>query len=515
MGVEACHPLYSKRQKQWQVIRDCIEGEDAIKNKGEVYLPRAKGYSIQRYEAYKLRAEWVNYTRRVLTGLHGMVFRKRPSITYPEGLKNVIENVDRRGTNVFRFASNTFKDALPVTFGGLLVDMPQNNARTKLDAEEQKIYPYMKYYKAENIINWKTKIVNGIEQLSMVVLAELYEDAQDEFSHDIKIQYRVCEIKEGFYQQRLFKPQGSKNKSGIIEYQIEEIPISINGNKLTEIPFYPLFEPEPTTPFMLDLARANVSHYRKSADYENGVHLTTIPTGYVTGQEQPVGEDGEPESIGLGEDAFLFFENENSKVGNLCFAGEGLTHSEKALELSMSNMAILGSRLVVTEKGTSESADSAKIHRAGENASLADLANYVSDAFTKALKTIAEWMDVEGTVLFELNTDYDTLAFDPNALNSIANLSRENKLPLPYIFDILKAGEYTPTDATLEEYCLLLEMEASGYTPLEIMENFRKMKNGEKITVVNKKPKEEKPLENSNDKPPEDITTNKEMKNEE
>lgn len=501
MGVSNCHDLYNKRKRQWEVIRDCIEGEDAIKGKGEVYLPRAKGYDKKRYEAFKLRAEWVNFTRRVLTGLHGLVFRKRPTFTYPKELQFIVDNCDRKGTSLYRFASDTFKDSLPVTHGGLLVDMPKSNALTVLEAEQQKIFPYIKYYSAETIINWKTDIIDGVEQLSLLVLQEEYEaeNQADEFAHDKKIQYRVLDISNGVYRQRLFRPMDKQN-----EYDIQEIPINIQGEAQTTIPFFFLFEQEPGVPFMLDLARANISHYRKSADYENGVHLTTIPTAYVTGHEQGVYEDDTKEEVGLGEDVFLFIPEADAKVGTLCFAGEGLSHSEKALEVSASNMAILGSRLVVAEKGTSESADSAKIHRAGENASLADLANMVADAFTKALKTIAKWQGIEGEINFELCTDYDTLAFDANALNSIANLSRENKMPLPYVFDILKNGEYTPVSATLEEYATLLDMEANGYSPSEIVAQYNAIRQGKTIkikkrakTKQNKPENGEKPEENN------------------
>lgn len=515
MGVTNHHILYEKRKRQWTVIRDCIEGEDAIKGKGEIYLPRAKGYDLRRYEAYKLRAEWVNYTRRVLTGLHGLVFRKSPTLTCPDKLKYISDNCDRKGTSLYRFASETFKDSLPVTHGGLLVDMPcAESVTTVLDAENKKISPYIKYYRAENIINWKFDIVNGVEQLCMVVLEEEYEaeDQIDEFSHDIKLQYRVLDIFEGKYRQRVFRSEGKKSDN----YTSVEIPITINGQHLDYIPFFPLFETEPGTPFMLDLARANISHYRKSADYENGVHLTTIPTAYVTGHEQTTYEDDSKEEIGLGEDVFLFIPEADAKVGTLCFAGEGLSHSEKALETSASNMAILGSRLVVTEKGTSESADSAKIHRAGENASLADLANMVADAFTKALRTIGKWIGVEGEIKFELCTDYDTLAFDANALNSIANLSRENKMPLPYVFDILKNGEYTPVTATLEEYAALLDMEANGYSPSEIVEQYRAIKEGKKIAIRKKtKTNDNPPLNDDNQEKNGEDTDEKPVENEE
>jgi len=499
-GVETIHKLYNKRKKQWQLIRDCIEGEDAIKEKGEVYLPKTKGMSDHRYRAFKLRAEWVNFTRRTLTGLHGLVFRKKPVINYPKELEDLINNCDRKGNNLYKFSSNVFKDSLPVTFGGLLVDMPRVNGNiTRKEAEERKINPYFKYYSAENVINWKTEVKDGVERICLIVLTETYEStSDDEFAHNEKVQYRVLSLKNDVYSQRVYRPAEGENG----EDAVENIPIEIDGKTIDYIPFYFLYEQEPVTPFMLDLAKANISHYRKSADYENGVHLTTIPTGYVTGHKQEIitddktGEEKGREVVKLGEDEFLFFEEPDAKVGTLCYAGEGLTHSEKALETSMSNMAVLGTRLIVTEKGTSESADSAKIHRAGENASLADMANCVADAFTQALQTAAEWMGLDEAVSVEFCTDYDTLAFDANALNAVANLKEAGSLPLPYVFEILKNGEYTSAAATFKEYATLLDMEARGYSPSEIAEQYEAIRQGKVIQLEDKRPKENTPATN-------------------
>lgn len=511
MGVTNKHDLYNKRSSQWTLIRDCLEGEEQIKSKGERYLPKTKGQSNKRYEAFKLRAEWDNYTKRVLVGLHGLIFRKKPTVSYPDKLKPFIDNIDLKGNSVYKFASNVVKDSLPLSFGGLLVDYPlTGGVQTKAEAEEKGIRSYVKYYAPEDVINWKTSVINGVEKISLIVLRETYEaENVDEFAHDIKERYRVLDISKGYYRQRIFSSDDSTNVP-------IEIPITINGEKESEIPFYFLYEPEPAVPFLLDLAKANISHYRKSADYENGVHLTTIPTGFVTGHAAAIlnEETGETETVNLGEDEFMFIPESDAKVGTLCYAGEGLTHSEHALEMSMSNMAVLGSRLVVTEKGTSESAESAKIHRAGENASLADHANLVSEAFTKALKKIMEWENISGDVCFALCTDYDTLAFDANVLNSIANISREYKFPLPYIFDILKKGEYTPDDSSLEEYAILIDMEKAGYTAFEIIDAFRKYKQTGQFPVIKRKgqqaeqPKEQT-LNNPDDKPLIDDTDNK------
>lgn len=493
MPVSSLHPLYVKRARQWEIVRDCVEGDYAIKSKGELYLPRLSGSTDEQYEAYKKRAQWNNYTSRNLSGLHGLIFRRNPVITYPTEFKEILENIDRKGTNLYQFLSNTIFDTMQTSFGGYLIDIPKADGVTTVgEAEKAGIRPYLRYYPAESIINWGYSTINGVEQLSFVVLREVVEDetSSDEFSPKLIEQYRVLDARSGYYRQRVFRkdttivpgrPQPKEDQY----IQVDEIPVVVDGNYLTELPFVLLPSDVPEKPMFYDLAMCNIGHYQKSADYENGVHLTTIPTGWITGHDNR-NEDGEEEVIRLGWDRFIILPNENSKVGNLSFSGVGLVHSEKAIEQSLSDMAVLGSRLLASEKGVSESSDSARIHRAGENATLATFAKNISEKVTKVLNIMAKWLGIDGKIEVQLCTDYDTLAFDPNALNAIANLAEAGKLPLPYVFDILLNGEYTPTGATFEEYALLLAMEKQGADPLEIVEQYRLMQQGVSIEEVKK-----------------------------
>lgn len=487
MSVEQQHPLYVKRCVQWRTIRDCIEGEDAIKGQGETYLPRAAGAPDCQYNAYKKRARWVNYTGRTLDGLHGLIFRRNPTVEAPNEFKDldILEDIDRKGTSLYQFLSDSTYDTLQTTFGGMLVDIPKTNGKvTALDIKEKGIRPYVRYYPAESIINWRYGIINGSEKLVLVVLKEESDEAiGDPFSHEISTRYRVLTIENGVYKQVLFSPTGKKDKEGNEEYVQENIPVSIGKNPITEIPFVMMPSSQPEKPMLLDLAYCNIGHYQKSADYENGVHLTTIPTGYVTGHKSMQTEDGEPESIRLGGDAFLVFEEEEAKVGTLVFSGVGLTHSETALNNSLSDMAVLGTRLIVPEKGTTESADSAKIHRAGENALLATFANNISDKISQVLNIIRKWLSIEGEITVKLCTDYDTLAFDPNALNALANLAEAGKLPMPYVFYNLRNGEYAPSDSDYEEYATLLEMEKEGVSALDEFEYYKLRRMGKKAPI--------------------------------
>ena len=499
MAVTNLHPLYAKRQLQWSIIRDCVEGELQIKLKGEKYLPRMSGQTDAQYEAYKTRARWNNYLAQNLSGLHGLIFRRNPVSTSASDELNksgLLDNIDRRGTNLYQFLSDSVYDAMQTSWGGFLVDMPVAGEMTQLDAEENGIRPYIRYYPAESIINWGYEIINGVEQLAYVVLQESVEDtSKDEFSHNPTTIYRVLDARSGTYCQRVIKEDG-KNENGKPVYSESVYPVEINGVVQTQIPFFMFPTKEPEKPMFFDLAMCNIGHYQKTADYENGVHLTTIPTGYVTGYK--IQEDDE---IRLGHDSFLAFPEAESKVGTLVFSGEGLTHSENAIKNALADMAILGSRLLASEKGVSESADSAKIHRAGENARLATFAKNISEIITKALKVVSAWSGFNTDIRIELCTDYDTLAFDPNALNALANLSSNGKLPMPYVYYNLKNGEYLPPETTFKEFAAMMQVEIAGLSPIEIVEVYNRIQAGEYDTSL-------LPSENNNNKitvPVEDI----------
>jgi hypothetical protein len=511
MAITALHPLYVKRKSQWKLIRDCVEGTDAIKAAGEKYLPRNAGWCDQQYEAYKKRARWNNYTAQNLSGLHGLIFRRNPIITTKgDEISNsgILENIDKKGTNLYQFASDTIYDAMQTCFGGYLVDQPPAPENiSKAEAERLGIRSYIRYYPAESITNWGYDIVNGVEKLVYVILKEETDNSvENDFEHKISIKYRLLDLRDGFYKQFLYSEETDEKTKKTV-WNCEEIPVLVNGKSLDYIPFITLPGSTPEKPMFYDLAQCNIGHYQKSADYENGVHLTTIPTGYVTGHtlaENP--ETKEKEVIRLGWDSFLVFPEENAKVGNLSFSGVGLVHSETAINQALADMAILGSRLLVTEKGTSESADSAKIHRAGENARLATFAKNAAEKLTQAVKIMAEWMQLETNIRIEFCTDYDTLAFDPNALNAVANLSRENLMPLPASFYNLKNGEYLPPEMTLGGYAVLLELAQKKYSPTQIVQVYNDIQSGgDGIGLINKFDKENESKTDITNEPIKDI----------
>lgn len=482
-GFTTEHPDYIHRKEQWKFVRDWVAGSDAIKRQGERYLPRPIGMSERRYKMLLDRAVVVNYVDQTLEGTHGMIFRRKPAMQYPPTLKPYIDNINREGDNLYQFLSDTVYDIMQTGFGGYMIDIPAiGDKATVADAEKEGVRPYITYYPAESVINWRTKVVRGTKILTLVVLKEAYEAGIDEFTHKIDYQYRVLRLVDDVYSQSLYRivdEQAGK-------YTREDFPFKSNGKTLNYIPF--VFAPAatPDKPMLLDIAQVNRGHYCKSADYENGVHLTTIPTGYVVGEAPQLDSKKTIQPIYLGQDSFLMFPNENAKVGILNYAGEGLTHCEEALNAAELQMVVLGSRIITPEKGISETAESANIHRAGENAKLATFANNMSTVITKALTILAKMCGETDAVDVRLNTDYETTGFDANALNAMANIFSQGKLPLIALYKMMLRGEYLDPNMSYEDYVLLLGLESEGLSPIEVYEAYKMAKNSNKMPKLPK-----------------------------
>ena len=71
MPVETLHPDYSRHEEKARRVRDAVEGSDAIKRRGTVYLPDPDPDDPDRYANYKMRALWLGVTKRTHDGHAG------------------------------------------------------------------------------------------------------------------------------------------------------------------------------------------------------------------------------------------------------------------------------------------------------------------------------------------------------------------------------------------------------------------------------------------------------------
>lgn len=460
MAVNAKHPEYSKNLTKWQLMRDALAGEVAK----EKYVPKLSDQEAEEYSAYVGRAEFYNATARTQVALTGLLFAKPPKVELPEALKTIGENISLDDDTLEALAKNIANECLSVGRCGVLVDLPsvEKADYSKLEAERLNLRAYATLYKAENIINWKTTKINGSNVTSLVVLAETYaEPTQDEFVDNIKTRYRVLDLHEGYYRQRVF----SETKAGNFEV-VSEIYPSANERKLEYLPFTFFNVNDLKTavekPPLLDLAKVNISHFRSEVDLEHGTHFTALPTPYVTGYQ---GESSE--KLKIGSTAVWVINDPSAKVGFLEFSGAGLSTLENRIAVKEKRMSILGARLLLDEKKTAEATETLQMRKSGENAVLTSVASTISEGIVSFLKDIAFFENIAGeNLIYEINTDYNLTMIEPQLLAQIIAGIQSGDIPNEVLYDALLKGELMPeTIQSYEDYQAKLEQAAPQVTP--------------------------------------------------
>lgn len=447
MSVKTQHQQYKKFLPIWTKCDDAADGQEAVHSKGETYLPRLTEQDANAYNAYKTRATYYNATGRTISGLHGMLFRKPPVIDAPTNAQPIIDDIDLNGNSLIDFSSAIAHELLEVGRIGVLVEYPQSDTvgLTVAQVTALNLRPYLTVYDAENVINWKTSRINNKHALIQVVLQEVRTTDKNEFEQTTEPQYRVLDLFEGVYRQRVF----IINQRGDDELIGETFP-KMNGAAITEIPFIFINATnlcdEIEEPPLLDLVNVNLAHYRVTADYEHGCHFTGLPTPIVTGYSNDGGD-----KLYIGSGSAWIFPDPNAKAFYLEFTGQGLASLENNLNRKEQQMAVLGARMLSSDKKAAEAAETAAIHRAGENSVLATMSQNLSSGINKALAILSKWANVGSDITIEINRDFNAVPMDALQLTALVSAWQQGAISDKTLFDNLNAGELYADGAKFEE----------------------------------------------------------------
>lgn len=420
---------------QYNLIRDCLAGETAIKGAGETYLPMPEsdkkscpemGLAVKtRYAAYKLRAVFYNVTRRTLSGLLGQVFMRDPEVKIPAAMEAIKVDATGAGVDLNQVAKKGLSYVLAFSRGGLFVDYPETQEGATIEQlAKGNIRPTINPYAPMNIINWRVIEVGAKEMLSLVVLYEGWPSSDDGFEIKHSPQFRVLRLVQSatglIYQVELWREEfpteydETKIKKGTYLQAHTFTPKGPNGLPLNEIPFYFMGsennDSNVDNPNMYDLASINVAHYRNSADYEESCYLVGQPTPVLTGLTEDWVKDVLKNKINFGSrggipmpvggDAKLLQADENTMI-------------KEAMETKERQMVALGAKLV-EQKEVQRTAFETKVEATSEGSILSTCSVNVSSAMEKALQACAMFMGLptEG-IEYKLNKDFDINRMTP------------------------------------------------------------------------------------------------------
>lgn len=460
MPVNSTHKEYDTNSAKWARIRAVVDGTDAVKAAGTEYLPKPNGHTGEDYAGYKIRAEFYPATQRTVDGLLGAVFRKEPMLEVPKGQETILENTTLRGLDFTNFAKMVVRETLTLGRYGVLVDV--------MDGDNM---PFASGYCAENILNWRYTFVNRKPVLTLVVLAEMAtkSGAEDEWQTEAVERFRVLQLGqiEGdstgamVYVQRLFEKTINATGTETIA-EIEQIVPLRRGERLDRIPFT-FFSPLDLTASvekspLIDLVDVNLSHYRTSAELEEGAYFTGLPMYVISGR--PQGEAEVTEFAVGSRTALMLEEGGDAKV--LTVDGQGMGLLQGMMEDKEKRMAVLGARILEDQKAGVEAAATVSMRHRGENSMLGS----VSDTCSRGLKSVLEdmvwWNGVnDPEVQSDLNKDFISAQLSPKELVELTAAYQQGAFGPEVFFKALKDGERIPNEWTKDDWLADVEEGAS------------------------------------------------------
>jgi hypothetical protein len=464
MPVDSTHAEYDCFSPKWVRIRDVCAGSDEVKARRTQYLPQPSGLDDADYLDYITRAEFFPAATRTVDGLLGAIFRKDPFVEVPAGQDDLLDHLTIQGSDFTTFSKSVGQEVLTLGRYGVLVDV--------IDDDN---LPFAAGYTAENIINWQIAHIEREPVLTMVVLREFRQapKADDPFVIETRRRWRVLQLGilddqspdiTPVYIQTLFE-EVKNEKGGDQIVQIGQVVPLRRGEPLNKIPFI-FFGPTNLTPDIekppiLDLVDTNLSHYRTSAELEEGAFFTGQPMYVISGRG--IGEET-PGVFKVGSrSALRLDEGGSAKV--LTVSGEGMGILIKLMESKEQHMAILGARILEDQKAGVEAAATMAMRHRGENSLLGCLADTIGRGMSRVLEIMIWWNGVDDPdVTSEFNKDFTSLKLTGAEIVQLVSAFQSGAVGPEVFFKALKDGERIPDGWTMDDWLADIEKGADTFT---------------------------------------------------
>lgn len=450
-------------------MADVCEGTLKLRESGRAYLPMESAEDSREFEIRRKRAIFFQATGRTKGGLVGMVFRKEPKLLEDvplpirgqeeaEGqaaIEGHWENIDNAGTHGAVFAKELFDHALRDGHAVIFVDMPPPlpPGATLADEKRSGRRPYWIEYKAEQIINWRTRNVGGKTVLDLIVFRECTQESDGEYGQKEVTRYRVLRAPGAIYSNEL---TGAVESYATASWELfEEVEgqdnntelIRVGGGaiNLPEIPVVPIYGKRTgyltSQPPLIDVALINLAHYQKYSDFSIYLHLCK-PVLWFRGRDTNVKIEpiGPYTSFDVKENGTVEFAEPTGAALEACSA------DIKDLE---ARMAVLG--LALVQGGNKEQATTATeeiLDHVREDSDLATAARSLKDGLERALKFHAQYLDASATTggSVELGATIEELALPAQELTAYSNMVAAKQLSLETLWSVMARAGKLPAD---------------------------------------------------------------------
>lgn len=405
--VAAPSPYIQQLRMFWQQVDALWQGTLGMRLAGKLFLPQEPNETDEDYNRRLNRTTLHNFYKHAIQSAAGRVFTEDPKLEEaPLDLETFITDVDSQGRNLAQFSKSAFEDALNHGVSYILVDYSRLPEDFSNLAEERLAggRPYWVNIPANNVLDARSKDFGGGERLHYF----RYEEQVTELSSDL-ISSQV------FRQVRIFLQEpGQAVQFAVYRHQQGHDWLLIDSGELkgvSAIPVIPVYTNRISffvgKPPLQDLAELNIQHWQNLSDYQNILHVVTVPILFTKGLRAELDENGNRKEIVVSPHSGIVSSNPEADVKWIEHTGQSVNSARDNLRDLEEKMEAMGLTLTVSRPGGTTATEHA-ISASESNSVLKSMALNLQDSINSALWFTAEYMQIAPVARAVVSTDYAT-----------------------------------------------------------------------------------------------------------
>jgi hypothetical protein len=438
---------------------------------------------------YKIRKEGETLFEgfaRVLSACVGMLHAKPPAMVWNASESAMTEqyaNLDGQGTAgpvlLKRFSEFALRDG----FGLILVDHPPPppgvEVVTETVAVQYNLRPIWALYQREQLLSWRTALVNNVQMVTRAVLEESAAVPDGAYGMATKRRYRVLTLlllppdEVGRPQApraawELFEETKETGQAGFVSVGAGYFT-NRTGAFMDHLPLRAAYTGRTDAPLcasipLLGVAWANLTHWRKATNLSFSQDVAAFAQAVVIGElaAERVGAAAVPGKVRLGPLAAIHLKGEGASFEWKSPPVEAFGALERALTEKLQQMGQMGMAFMISDTRAAETAAAKRLDATAENSTLATAGQGIEDAWNGALEDHAWYLGIEkaGAPVITINTDFDAIALDPQTMTAYTDAVARAGLPKRLLLEAWQRGGRIPAETDLDE--LEMEMEANA-----------------------------------------------------
>ena len=450
-GVTSVSSAYSKMLPVWLRIQTLLDGTDAMREAGETYLPKHEAESDKRYAERLSGNVLFNMVDLTLATWVGKPFmnKLRYSDDFPAELKDLVEDIDLQGNDLWIFARDWFREGVAKAFCHVLIDFPRIDTagRTEADDDREGVRPYFIKINPENVTFVVSERINNKEVLTHVRILESITRlvGWDEVTTE---QYRVLDRVErlapngqtvvkvhvGIWQQQ----EVDAKKKAIAWAEVDGWDMDIDEIPL--VTFYAarsgLMQGKPP---LQDQADLNIRHWQSSSDQISVLTVSRFPI--LAGAGVDDGETGEKTVIGPYR--ALITSDPQGKWYYVEHSGAAIQAGAKDLSDLEARMKSYGAEFMKA-RPSRETASARVLDSAEATSPLQDAVTRFNDAMAQALYFVSKWLGIPLQGKAEVPSDFGQL--DANDLQALDGARGRGDIAREIYLKMLQQNGLLPND---------------------------------------------------------------------